>query len=90
MTCQRCGFTYCPICRLDTQTVHVTVRGLCPDSMYNSAYTLAMTEAGRLRFLGHYTSSIQFDRDTQLWRWLDMKLNKSVATRPALATCRGY
>ena len=59
------------------------MRGLCPDSMYNSAYTLTMTGAGRPRYLGHYTSSIQFDRDTQLWRWLDMKLNTSVATRPA-------
>ena len=81
MTCQRCGFTYCPICRLDTQTVHVTVRGLCPDSMYNSAYTLTMTGAGSLRFLGHHTSSIQFDLEHRLWRWLDMKDGRSVATR---------
>ena len=57
------------------------MRGLCPDSMYNSAYTLAMTEAGRLRFLGHYTSSIQFDGDTQLWLWRDMRLGASLATR---------
>ena len=33
------------------------------------------------RFLGHYTSSIQFDREQQVWRWLDMKEGKSVATR---------
>ena len=33
------------------------------------------------RFLGHYTSSIQFDQELQMWRWLDMKEGKSVATR---------
>ena len=70
--------------------------------MYNSAYTLTMTGAGKARylnnisiklkiedammiefarFLGHYTSSIQFDRGQQVWRWLDMKEGKSVATR---------
>ena len=36
------------------------------------------------RFLGHYTSSIQFDRVQQLWRWLDMKDGASVATRNVL------
>ena len=51
-----------------------------------------MTEAGRLRFLGHYTSSIQFDVDTQLWRWLDMKDKNSVATRtvPILDCLLGF
>ena len=57
------------------------MRGLCPDSMYNSAYTLTMTGAGTLRFLGHHTSSIQFDLEQRLWRWLDMKDGRSVATR---------
>ena len=33
------------------------------------------------RFLGHKTSSIQFDGDQQLWRWRDMKQGDSVATR---------
>ena len=33
------------------------------------------------RFLGHYTSSIQFDAGTQLWRWHDMKQPSSLATR---------
>ena len=32
------------------------------------------------RFLGHKTSSIQFDGDQQLWRWQDMKQGDSVAT----------
>ena len=52
--------------------------------MFNTAYTLTMTEAGRLRFLGHKTSSIQFDEDQQLWLWLDMKDGRSVATRIVL------
>ena len=62
----------------------ITVRGLCPDSMFNTAYTITMTGAGRLRFLGHKTSSIQFDEDQQLWLWLDMKDGRSVASRIVL------
>ena len=87
------------------------MRGLCSESVYNSAYTLTMTREGRarwvettilslntiyhilyhiiyylccnilVRFLGHYTSSIQFDAGTQLWRWHDMKQPSSLATR---------
>ena len=89
------------------------MRGLCSESVYNSAYTLTMTREGRARwvkttillcyiiyyiilsiiyylyvaihilarFLGHYTSSIQFDADTQLWQWHDMKQPSSLATR---------
>ena len=78
---QTCGAQYCPVCRLDAAVRHVRVRGLCPDSIYNSAYTLTITGEGRLRFLGHKTSSIQFDDASQLWRWLDMKEMRSVATR---------
>ena len=74
-------FSFCPVCRLDMAVRHITVRGLCPDSVFNSAYTLTMTREGRARFLGHYTSSIQFDADTQLWRWSDMKQPSSLATR---------
>ena len=33
------------------------------------------------RFLGHYTSSIQFEAGLQEWRWLDMKSGQSVASR---------
>ena len=95
---QTCGSLYCPVCRLDAAVRHVRVRGLCPDSIYNSAYTLTMTGEGtvgrrfgyyvcvnsifqKVRFLGHKTSSIQFDPDQQLWHWRDMKDAKSVATR---------
>ena len=66
----------------------IRVRGLCPDSMFNSAYTLTITGEGRLRFLGHKTSSIQFDDASQLWRWLDMKERRSVATRIVISTRR--
>ena len=61
--------------------VCIQVRGLCPDSMFNTAYTLTMAGAGWPRYLGRYTSSIQFDGDTQLWHWRDMRLGASVATR---------
>ena len=66
---------------MDSVVRSIRVRGLCPDSMFNSAYTLTITGEGRLRFLGHKTSSIQFDDASQLWRWLDMKERRSVATR---------
>ena len=59
---QRCGFTYCPICRLDTQTAHVVVRGLCTESLYNTAYTLARTGAGGLRFRAVNNTSQKFQQ----------------------------
>ena len=74
-------FAYCPVCKLDMAVRKITVRGLCPDSMFNTVYTLAIMGAGAPRYLGHYTSSIQFDRDQRLWLWLDMKEGESKATR---------
>ena len=56
--------------------------------MFNSAYTLTITGEGRLRFLGHKTSSIQFHDASQLWQWLDMKERRSVATRIVISTRR--
>ena len=85
VTCQRCDYASCPICRLDSAVRSITVRGLCSDSMFNTAYTLTMTGEGRLRFLGHKTSSIQFDEYQQIWLWLDMKDGRSVATRIVLS-----
>ena len=78
---QRCMFAYCPVCKLDMAVRKITVRGLCPDSMFNTVYTLTIMGAGAPRYLGHYTSSIQFDRDQRLWLWLDMKDGESKATR---------
>ena len=78
---QRCMFAYCPVCKLDMAVRKITVRGLCPDSMFNTVYTLTIMGAGAPRYLGHYTSSIQFDRDQRLWLWLDMKEGESKATR---------
>ena len=74
-------FAYCPVCKLDMAVRKITVRGLCPDSMFNTVYTLTIMGAGAPRYLGHYTSSIQFDRDQRLWLWLDMKEGESKATR---------
>ena len=74
-------FAYCPVCKLDMAVRKITVRGLCPDSMFNTVYTLTIMGAGAPRYLGHYTSSIQFDRDQRLWLWLDMKDGESKATR---------
>ena len=56
-------YAFCPICRLSAAVRHITVRGLCPESLFNSAYTLTMTSSGTPRYLGHYSSSIQFDRN---------------------------
>ena len=50
---QKCSFSFCPVCKLDTAIRRITVRGLCPDSVFNSAYTLTMTKEGRARSLKH-------------------------------------
>ena len=56
---QDCGSLYCPVCRLDAAVRHVRVRGLCPDSIYNSAYTLTMTGEGTVsRRFGYSTTQL--------------------------------
>ena len=50
---QKCSFSFCPVCKLDTAIRRITVRGLCPDSVFNSAYTLTMTKEGSARSLKH-------------------------------------
>ena len=49
--------------------------------LYHIIYYLYVAIHILARFLGHYTSSIQFDAGTQLWRWHDMKQPSSLATR---------
>ena len=72
---------YCPICEFDNKIRHIQVRGLCPETIFNPDYTLTKDENGDLLFLGHYTSSIKFDKREQIWKWFDQKDNKSVAIR---------
>ena len=72
---------YCPICEFDEKIRHIKVRGLCPETIFNPDYILTKDENGDLLFLGHFTSSIKFDKTQQIWRWFDQKDNKSVAIR---------
>ena len=76
-----CTQLYCPICKLDKKIRNIKVKGLCSKSIYNSHYTLTLTEDGNLMYLGKYTSSIVFNKSTELWHWYDQKDNKSIAVR---------
>ena len=73
--------SYCPICRLDKKVRHIKVRGLCSESMFNSVYILTMSEEGHAIYYGEKTSSIVFNKTTQLWHWYDQKDSASLATR---------
>ena len=73
---------FCPLCRLEGRQVSVVrVRGLCQESIFDTEYLLTLDPAGRLLYLGKYSSSIAFNSISQVWQWFDQKNNKSQAIR---------
>ena len=72
---------YCPLCRLDGEVSVVRIRGLCQESIFDTEYLLTLDPAGRLLYLGKYSSSIAFNSSSQVWQWFDQKNNKSQAIR---------
>ena len=78
---QNCINAYCPLCQLDSKVLQVKVRGLCSQSIFNSVYTVTLSDTGNIYYLGDKTSSIKFDKIQQNWQWLDQKNNRSIAIR---------
>ena len=72
---------FCPLCRLDGEVSVVRIRGLCQESIFDTEYLLTLDPAGRLKYLGKYSSSIAFNSSSQVWQWFDQKNNKSQAIR---------
>ena len=72
---------FCPLCRLDGEVSIVRIRGLCQESIFDTEYLLTLDPAGRLLYLGKYSSSINFNSSSQVWQWFDQKNNKSQAIR---------
>ena len=62
------------------------MRGLCPESIFNSRYILSLTEEGDILYRGQSTSSIIFEKNSQSWLWRDMKAEQSSAVR-IVETC---
>ena len=85
-----CHFTKCPVCQINQKVRSIQVRGLCPESIFNTNYKLFADREGRLRFLGEFSSSIKYNRDREIWQWFDMKDNKSVAIRTKILSWKPF
>ena len=77
---EECELPYCPLCIIDKEVRRITVRGLCPETVYNTDSIFTITEEGSLLYKGDHTSIIYFDKDNLAWKWYDRKDNQSVAT----------
>ena len=73
--------TYCPLCSLSGLVTNVLVRGVCAESLLDSAYTLTLSREGDLWFLGKFSSSIRYNKTLQAWQWTDKRDNSSIALR---------
>ena len=73
--------TYCPLCSLSGLVTNVLVRGVCAESLLDSAYTLTVSLEGDLWYLGKFSSSIRYNRTSQAWQWIDKRDNASFALR---------
>ena len=69
----------CPICELERQVSKMTLRGLCPESLFDKTYTFLIDEKGSALFLGYHTSIIYFEKAEESWVWYDRKDNRSKA-----------
>ena len=57
----------------------MTLRGLCPESLFDKTYTFLIDENGSALFLGYHTSIIYFEKAEESWVWYDRKDNQSKA-----------
>ena len=77
---EECSVPFCPLCLIDKEVRKMKVRGLCPESVYNTEYIFTISEEGSLLYRGDHTSIIYFDKNRSIWMWYDRKDNQSVAT----------
>ena len=73
--------TYCPLCSLSGLASNVLIRGVCAESLLDTAYTLSLSRQGGLWFLGKLSSSIRYNHSLQAWQWTDKRDNSSLAIR---------
>ena len=76
---ENCVVAFCPLCRVGRPVAQVQLRGLCRETIFDTEYIVMVTEEGRLRYLGHHTSTLQYDRGKTLWVLYDRKSQKSKA-----------
>ena len=77
---EECALRFCPVCVIDKEVRTMRVRGLCPESLFNTDYILTLSEDGLLKYQGEHTSIISYDKGNSVWRWYDRKDNRSEAT----------
>ena len=63
----------------------MTLRGLCPESLFDKTYTFMLDEKGNALYLGYHTSIIYYEKAEESWVWFDRKDNRSKAV---LSICK--
>ena len=70
---------YCPLCEMERPVSKMTLRGLCPESLFDKTYTFMLNEKGNALYLGYHTSIIYYEKAEESWVWFDRKDNRSKA-----------
>ena len=77
---EQCGISYCSACLIREPVKRVFIRGLCPESIFDSQYHYSLGQDGSVVFMGVHTSTIFYNRAHKLWNWVDRKDNATLAT----------
>ena len=70
---EKCDVPFCPLCRIDSPVNQLLLRGLCPETIFNTRYIARLTEEGRLRYMGLSTSFIHYNTEESIWVLYDRK-----------------
>ena len=49
----------------------MSIRGLCPQSIFDRTYTYTVTEEGQAFYLGYHFSVLFYDQTNSSWVWYD-------------------
>ena len=79
ITDEECEVEFCSLCRVENPVRRMTVRGLCPLSIFDRVYYYTINEQGIAMYSGKRTSVIFYDTELFSWVWYDRKNNKSMA-----------
>ena len=77
-------YLYHPICTVQSRSLIVKLRGLCPDLSFDRDYVYTIDEDGLETYKGKEHSLIRYNRTTKLWHLFKPKDNSTLITSPAL------
>ena len=81
---ENCLSKACVVCEVPAPVPVLTLRGLCPETKFNRNYIFRLTDSGELEYTSEYTSSISYDKDSEIWVLRDIKDPGSSAVSSAV------